>query len=372
MIVSGTKILIAVLIFTAALGVRPGTVCGDTDIPCIFEQASDVSAAAAVDRDMFVAADDENNILKVYKIKQARPILSYDLTGFLGIQPEHPEADIEGATTVNDRIYWITSHGRSQDGKIRPNRCRFFATDIKVSGDSVTIKPIGTPCRDLIDRLIETDAVKPLHLERTVRPDTAGLTKKQQKALAPKKEGLNIEGLCASPDGRKLYIGFRNPLILDPATSREKALVVSLNNPADVIEKKAQPVFGGPLLFDLGGRGIRDMAYLPSHKEYLIVAGPRDNTIDFALYSWSGDANTPPVLIRPIRTSLDSFKPEALVVFKDSEKLLLLSDDGDIPVDVKGADDCIKGKLQKDGRCLNKHLIDENKKHFRGLWLYQN
>ena len=33
-----------------------------------------------------------------------------------------PEADIEGATRVQDRVYWITSHGANNDGEVRPSR----------------------------------------------------------------------------------------------------------------------------------------------------------------------------------------------------------------------------------------------------------
>ena len=83
----------------------------------VFRGASDASAAVAIAEDMVIVADDENNVLRVYRTDEGgMPVFSYDLTAFLGIDPEYPEADIEGATMIGSRIYWITSHGRNKDG----------------------------------------------------------------------------------------------------------------------------------------------------------------------------------------------------------------------------------------------------------------
>ena len=95
----------------------------------VYHGTSDASAAVAIGRDMFIVADDENNTLRVYKTTQGGlPLFSYDMTEFLDIEPKYPEADIEGATIIGRRIYWISSHGRNKDGKTRPNRYRFFIT----------------------------------------------------------------------------------------------------------------------------------------------------------------------------------------------------------------------------------------------------
>ena len=109
----------------------------------VYHGASDASAAVALGEDMFVMADDENNILRVYKIGGASPVYSYDVSEFLKIEQDHPEADIEGATMVGRRVYWITSHGRNKDGKVRPSRYRFFATDVEVKDGKVAIQPVG-------------------------------------------------------------------------------------------------------------------------------------------------------------------------------------------------------------------------------------
>ena len=105
----------------------------------IFRGASDASAAVAVTEDLVIVADDEDNVLRIYKTGGGMPVYSFDLSRFLQVEQEHSEADIEGATRVGNRIYWITSHGRNADGKIRPNRYRFFATDIEVSDTNFAV-----------------------------------------------------------------------------------------------------------------------------------------------------------------------------------------------------------------------------------------
>jgi hypothetical protein len=342
-----------------------------------YRGASDVSAAVAVGKEMFVVADDEDNVLRVYKTNQTcLPVFSYDLTRFLDIEPQHPEADIEGATMIGDRIYWVTSHGRNRDGKIRPNRYRFFATTVKLQDRNITISPVGTMSRTLIHSLIRTESMRQLQLDRAARFGATNLSEKERKNLAPKESGLNIEALCASADGRRIYIGFRNP------RPYSKAIVVPLNNPEQVIEQKKSPIFATPLLWDLKGYGIRSMEYSHFHKTYFIVAGAHDEKPGFALYRWSGDKDSQPVRVQgqmqmPFfalgksgKKDLDkcNFTPEALIIFNTSAKFLLLSDDGSLAVDVSDPSDCMHGKLHKDGTCLNKHLTDPNKKYFKAVW----
>ncbi len=359
-------------------GVVGRSVVGDTtEELLVYRGASDASAAVAVGEEMFVVADDENNFLRGYKASEASlPVFSYDLKQFLDIESEHPEADIEGATMVGDRIYWVTSHGRNRDGKMRPNRYRFFATTIDIQDANVTISPVGTPCRTLIHSLIKSESVRQLQLDQATRLDAADLTEKERESLAPKKNGLNIEALCASADGKTIYIGFRNP------RPYSKALVVPLNNPDEVVDKKQPPIFGEPLLWDLKGYGIRSMEYSYFHKAYFIIAGAHDDELGFALYRWSGYKDSQPVRVQgqtqmpfcaiseSTEKSLDKFNftPEALIAFKACDKFLLLSDDGSLPVDVSDPSECIHGKLHKNGMCLNKYLTDPNEKCFRAVW----
>jgi len=336
----------------------------------IYRGMSDASTAVAVGDGMFIVADDEDNVLRVYTIRgSGLPVFHCDLTRFLNIYPEHPEADIEGAAMIGDTIYWISSHGRNKDGKMRPNRYRFFATSVKVENGNVVIRPIGIPCKTLIHSLVKTVPARRLGLARATRFDSQNLTKRELKSLAPKQYGLNIEGLCASGDGQTLYIGFRNPRPFDGASSRVKALVVALNNPKQVIERGEPPIFGEPILWDLGGLGTRSMEYSHFHKAFFIIAGPRNAEPGFVLYRWSGEKEAPPVPVRKLSPDESGFSPEALVTFENSGKFLLLSDDGTLAIKVSSPGECEEEKLNYDGTCPNKFLVDQNKKSFRAIWL---
>ncbi|NIP25675.1 MAG: DUF3616 domain-containing protein [Phycisphaerae bacterium] len=335
----------------------------------VYYGASDASAAVAINKDTFILADDENNVLRVYKTNNPSvPVSLLDLSMFLAVDPEHPETDIEGATMVGDRIYWITSHGRNKNGKMRTSRYRFFATRVKVQNQRVTITPVGIPCQTLVHNLVKTNAARQLGLQNVTRFNT-NLKKQQREILAPKRAGLNIEGLCASADGNSLFIGFRNPRPYDTKILHARALVVPLNNPRLVIEKGGRPVFGAPILWNLGGLGIRSMEYSPFHKSYFIVAGPHNEQSSFALYRWSGEKNTQPALVTEISTDKNDFTPEALAVFKGSNRLLLLSDDGSIEFNVSNPSECMAGELLPGGKCKNKHLTNAAKKQFKGAWL---
>jgi hypothetical protein len=334
----------------------------------VYRGTSDASAAVAIGRDMFIVADDENNILRVYKTTESGlPLFSFDLTEFLEVELEHPEVDIEGATIIGERIYWISSHGRNKDGKTRPNRYRFFATIVKFRDGNVTIEPLGRPCKTLIHDLVKSQNMRFLGLDRATRFDTCELPKKERQKLAPKERGLNIEGLCTSADGKTIYVGFRNPRPIDRVSRHAKAIIVPLKNPGNVLEKNKKPIFGEPILLDTDSLGIRSLEYSRFHKAYFVIAGAFDDNPQFALYRWSGNKESRPVLVRQLNNS--DFNPEAMITFKDSEKFFVLSDDGSRLIEVDGAWECMKGEFRKDGTCQNKHLIDPEKKTFRGTWL---
>jgi hypothetical protein len=284
----------------------------------------DASAAVAVGRTMFVVANDEDNVLRVYRSNTpGQPIHTFDLTSFLKPDPDHPETDIEGATQVGDRAYWITSHGTNKNGKPRSSRRRLFATDVKVTGDKVTITPVGTPYMDLVQDLTAAPQLKDFKLGDAAEkpPEETG--------------GLNIEGLCATPEGA-LLIAFRNPV------PEKKALIVPLENPKEVIDGKAAKL-GAPIQLPLGGLGIRSIEYCESKGKYLIVAGPHDDEGDFKLYQWSGPSSKEPELLKEI--NFKGLHPEALIVYPgEKTKVQVLSDDGSKQLDGK---DCKEAKPEK-------------------------
>ncbi len=280
----------------------------------------DASAAVALGHGRFVVADDELDVLRIYQKSASAPVGSLDLIDYLhnrkGTDKNH-EGDIEGAAVIGDRIYWISSHARKgKDGSVDPHRQRLFATTMAGTGNAatVTLAP-EPPYESLLADLVAAPGFAVLAEASKFGPEDA-----------PPKEGLNIEGLAATPDGA-LLIGFRSP---QPG---KMALVVPLANPAELIagKGKVKPKFGALIRLDLGGRGIRSFERVGS--DYLIVAGPRGEAKDssvkpaFALYRWSGPGGAAPKKVHDLDQG--SFRPEALFFDPDSKELVMLSDDGD-------------------------------------------
>ncbi|MHC4834918.1 MAG: DUF3616 domain-containing protein [Planctomycetota bacterium] len=285
----------------------------------LFYYAADASAAVALDSERFIMSDDEHNYLQVYCWDQpeSEPNKATDISSALTLDTEHPEADIEGATWFNNRIFWIGSHGRNKDGKYWESRYNFFATTIAPDG-SATVDGVYD---NLIDALIQYDQIWNLGLEAAIGTAGGHIKKNPIPDLAPKVNGLNIEGLCTTADGTKMLIGFRNP------RPNGDALVIPLANPEAVVLSGAAAILESPILIDLNGLGIRSMEYSPGIGEYLIVAGSHQDGSDEPvqyLYNYDFAVQDRDKLA----TFSDNVTPEAMFQFPDANEINLLSDDG--------------------------------------------
>jgi len=286
----------------------------------------DASAVVPINDELFVVADDEDNILRVYsRTEGGAPLQTLELSSFLSVDPKSPEADLEAAAPLGDRVYWISSHALNKSGKDRVSRRRFFATTLSVSNGVTTIRPVGFPYLQLLSDLLKDPRMKPFNL--------AGAATRPPKT----KHALNIEALCATPEGH-LLIGFRNPI------PKGRALIVPLLNPGEVVEGKSAR-FGDPLTLDLGGLGIRSLACVENR--YFLIAGAFDGQGQSHLYEWNGGTDTPRRLPRP---ELANLNPEAIeAVPGTTGRLLVVSDDGTLKI---GGKDC-------------KLVADPNQKYFR-------
>jgi hypothetical protein len=306
---------------------------GDSGPPgeWVYSGACDASAAVAVDDRHFLAATDEDSVLRLYRRDQpGLPIKTFDLTAALELGRKAGETDLEGAARIGDVAYWITSHSRDGDGREHAARARFFGTQLSGAGPELTLEVIGRPCQTLLAELLTS----PL----AARYDLATAMARAGKD----KGGLNIEGLAA--DGRGgLLIGFRNPL------PRQRALLIPLRNPARVIAGD-RPAFGEPIELDLGRRGVRDLVF--AEGRFLILAGPRSGADDFALFAWQGPGAPPAFLGRRFT---DGFAPESAVLYPDSgwRAVQLLSDDS--------------GQTVGGVKC--KDLQDATQRRFRARWV---
>ena len=145
-------------------------------------------------------------------------------------------------------------------------------------------------------------------------------------SLAPLAGGTNIEGLAWAPTASRpnqLLIGFRSP------AQGTSAIVVSLLNATDVLTG-ATAQFGEAALLDLGGLGIRAMAWSPPHNAVLLIAGPRDDSAGpFRLFKWSGAPADAPVAVQDITGVPSSSAPEAIVTYANTRDVQILFDQGD-------------------------------------------
>ncbi len=275
----------------------------------------DASAAVALDGERFAVADDETNVLSIYRWTEPHARETVDLTDFLDNRKSDGdvrEADIEAVARIGDRLYWITSHGRGSDGDVKKGRHRLFTTHVSADG---RLEPAAKPYTGLLSAMV----AEPQYAE-------LGLEGAAQKA--PKEPGgFNIEGMAASPSG-ELLIGLRNPL------ADGHALVIPLLNPAEVVAGTQEPRFGDHETVDLGGLGIRSME--GTGDGYVIVAGSvgeSDATEAAALRTWRGPGHgSDTELLRELPAG---FNGEAVMQMGmgGEQKFVVLSDDGNETVD---------------------------------------
>lgn len=270
----------------------------------------DASAVEALDENFFVVGDDEDNILRVYSRHHGGlPVQTLNLSPFLGLGKKKGEVDLEAAGRIGDRIFWITSHGANASGEFDPNRHRFFATTATTFEGKVHLQPVGRPYANLFQDMIRDP--------KLARFGLIPGAYREPKSVG----GLNIEGLATTPENH-LLIGFRNPIPYG------RALVVPLENPAEVIEGKTAR-FGEPMLLDLDGLGIRSIDR--QNGRYVIVAGSYDGKGTSQLYDWHGGSDKPR---RLDHIELAGLNPESITLFQDAAgaHLWVVSDDGTMKV----------------------------------------
>ncbi len=220
------------------------------------------------------------------------------------------EMDLEGAAQIGEQIFWIGSHGLNKDGKYRPNRMVFFATNVPTPTNS---GELSGKARDLLPALQAADGISDV----LAPPVFTDLAPGEASGTAPKSGGLNIEGLAT--DGTSLLIGLRSPV------TDSKAWILRLANPAEIVANiDAAPQISVDAQIDLGdGRGVRSMTELDN--DWLIVGGPVDNPPpDFALLQWDGTQ---------VPASVDyaftgGTRPEGITT--QGKNVLMVSDDGSV------------------------------------------
>ena len=214
--------------------------------------------------------------------------------------------DLEGLTLGHSgHIYAITSHSRDGDGEAKKSRDKLVRFRIE---DNSVLAPV------VVDSLKAA-----LIAAHPVLATAAGI-------LDVKAEGgLNIEALEITPDQQQLLIGFRSPLL------GQRAIIAGIENPAAIFDTGESPRIGTTLeTLDLGGHGIRGMAYIPSLDGYLVISGPAAREqVQFRLWFWSGGRGDPVRLVTvPGLQGLEHAEGVCAAVLDGEQRIVIVSDDG--------------------------------------------
>ena len=214
--------------------------------------------------------------------------------------------DLEGlALDQAGFVYAITSHSLDGDGDDK--RARQKLVRFRIEGDAV----VKSTVVDGLKRAL-TDA-------HPVLAAAARVVDVKQDG------GLNIEALEISPDQQCLLIGLRSPL------QAGHALIASVENLRAVFEAAEAPRIAPRLhALDLGGQGLRGMAWVPALAGYLLIAGPASGAPGpFALWFWSGQpgARARRVTV-PGLQGLGKAEGVCPAVLDGAPRIVLVSDDG--------------------------------------------
>ncbi|MFA5081128.1 MAG: DUF3616 domain-containing protein [Hydrogenophilaceae bacterium] len=214
--------------------------------------------------------------------------------------------DLEGlARDRSGNIYAITSHSRTGGGerKSRDKLVRF-----RIDGD----------------RVVETRVVGGLKPALSATHPALAAAAKVRDVKAD--GGLNIEALEISADQQRLMIGLRSPLI------DHRAIIVGVENVNEMFEAGAPPRISAALTtLDLGGNGIRGMAYLAALGGYLLIGGPvARERVQFQVWFWSGHQDEPAHRVSvPGLVGFEHAEGICPAIIDDRQRIVIVSDDGD-------------------------------------------
>jgi len=291
---------------------------GENDV-IQFRGVSDCSAGVLLKdvsgSPLILTADDEEGELRVFKLSGGEAVATLDIAAAFkeaGIKTKK-EFDLEGATAVGGKYYFIGSMARNSNGKERKDRQFFFCITVDRK-DPNKFGLCGKPYQGLLRDLSNCESLRKFKLGTAF-------------AKAPKTYGAgNIEGLAADPEGF-FWIGFRNPI------PDNKALLVQLLNPDEVLKGEKGKI-GKHILLDLNGLGVRDICWSDTKKCYFIAAGQYEGK-SRKIYSWSGKETDSAKLV--FEDFPKDYNAEVVIDLSNEKgnqenRLMVISDDGVLTV----------------------------------------
>ncbi|WP_352336661.1 DUF3616 domain-containing protein [Psychrobacter sp. 16-MNA-CIBAN-0192] len=257
---------------------------------------------------VLIVEDEEHRALNILKISDNGSLIeNADDNLKLSQGFEHKLDDLEGLTADHHGfVYLTTSHSSQKNGKRRHNREQLIR--FRVVGD--VVQDVSS-VRTLRDELTHSKSlIKAIKAKTGQEPDF---------------DTLNIEGLTYAHKTEDLLLGLRAPMV------GESAIIVAIQNPAEVFEKNAAPVFGKPIFLNLGGGGIRSLHFSTILNKYVIANEiPDDKGKDFSkIWTWSGNPNDAPIPVNlPELSDLKNIEGIDSVKVNGVAKLLFTADEG--------------------------------------------
>lgn len=270
----------------------------------LFEPSAIVQLA---DGRFLVVEDEKTHPLSVFTLAADGRVDSQPLAPDVSDDEFWKLADLEGLTGDRQgRVYAITSHSRSGEGKEKPARDKLAR--FRLEGNRVR------------DARLVTGLKPALTATHPVLAAAAAVT--DVKAGG----GLNIEAIEFNPEGNQLLIGLRGPLL------EGRALIARIDNPDAMFDTGEPPRVHDPLItLDLAGQGIRGLCHAPGLGGWLVISGPlgRD-AAPFRLWFWDGRAGSAARRVEiPALPSLEHAEGICPASLEGRPWILIVSDDGD-------------------------------------------
>lgn len=255
-----------------------------------------------------VVEDEKENPLSLVTIRPDRTSSSIPLV----TQPQDAGSalskldDLEAITADSAGfIYVITSHSRNSEGMEKKSREKLIR--FRLEGEHAVAPMLVT---NLKAAMVAAHPV---------------LAAAAEVLDAKAEAGFNIEALEMTPDGQRLLVGFRSPLL------DGHALIAAIENPTEMFDAGMAPRISPRMdMLDLDGQGIRGMSYIPGLAGYLVIGGPvGKQPAQFRLWFWSGRTNDPPRCVTvpglPGFERAEGISPASI---DGQQGIVMVSDDG--------------------------------------------
>ena len=231
-------------------------------------------SGAATDGSSIVFGDDGGDAGAGYGFNFVRVTSNLPDTDGYNVPLSQVHNDVEGAAFTGGKFYITTSFSDAND----PNNRRLTRFDLDNANHQIHNEESVDVYNSLRDAL---------------RVNFGDEWYDSWKNLAAKSGGLNIEGLSRSGAGAdRLVFGLRSPLFggTFPANLHSgNAILAEIKDPFS-----ANPTYEF-VAVDLGGLGVRGMAWIPALGSYVISAGPVEKATEYSLHQVFLDGSVRPL-----------------------------------------------------------------------------